>query len=155
MARTGWRTDQLLQFSDTVSTKKWDFVSLLIGVNDFYQNVPSQAFKPKFEEMLDTAIAFAKNQHERVLVVSIPDYGYTPFGQNDQARISAGIDEYNTVVAAVCTAKKVEFVSITDISRNGLSEPDLVASDGLHPSGKQYALWVRRIKSLDFFKQYK
>ena len=105
VARTGWRTDQLLQFSDTVSIKKWDFVSLLIGVNDFYQNVPSQAFKTKFEEMLDTAIAFAKNQHERVLVVSIPDYGYTPFGQNDQARISAGIDEYNAVVACSMHSK--------------------------------------------------
>jgi hypothetical protein len=82
---------------------------------------------------------------ERVFVLSIPDYGYTPFGKNNQPQISAGIDAFNAVNKSIAEKLGVAYVNITDISRNGLAEPDLVAPDGLHPSGKMYSLWVERI----------
>jgi lysophospholipase L1-like esterase len=155
IARTGWRTDQLQAALDTVKKKDWDFVSLLIGVNDFYQNVPYQAFQPKFEQMLDSAIAYAAGDKSHVLVVSIPDYGFTPFGQSNQTQITAGLDQYNSTIETVCNMYGVAFISITDISQLGLQQPDLVASDGLHPSGKQYSLWAARIADLPFFNQYR
>ena len=154
IAKTGWRTDQLQAATDTVIKKDWDFVSLLIGVNDFYQNWPVQAFKPKFEKMLDSAISFAGGDNKRVMVVSIPDYGYTPFGQANQEQISKGLEEYNATIESVCKIKEVAFTFITDISQQGLNEPDLVATDGLHPSGKQYSLWAERIAALSFFNQF-
>lgn len=155
IARTGWRTDQLQAAIDTIKKKDWDFVSLLIGVNDYYQNWPVQAFVPKFERILDSAIALAGKQKEHVLVVSIPDYGYTPFGQGNLATISAGLNNYNLVIKGICETKNVTFINITDISQLGLIQPNLVAQDGLHPSGKQYGLWVKRMVSNPFFDQFR
>ncbi len=154
IARTGWRSDQLQMAMDTVGKKDWDLVTLLIGVNDYYQNWPAPAFKPKFETALDSAISLAGGLSNRVVVLSIPDYGFTPFGQSNQQQITAGITAYNNVLEEVCQAKNVVFVNITDISQRGLQEPDLVAGDGLHPSGKQYSLWVERLITNPFFQQY-
>jgi lysophospholipase L1-like esterase len=155
IARTGWRSDQLQNATDTLQKKDYDLVTLLIGVNDYYQNWPAPAFKPKFEKMLDSAIVFAGGNKSHVLVISIPDYGYTPFGQANQAQISAGLLVYNDLIEQVSTEKGVSFMFITDISQRGLQEPDLVAGDGLHPSGKQYALWVERMVNSTFFNQYR
>ena len=155
VAKTGWRTDQLQAAIDTIKRKDWALVTLLIGVNDYYQNWPVQAFVPKFAQTLDSAIALAGNTKSHVLVLSIPDYGYTPFGAGNQAIISAGINTYNTAIATLCDQKEVTFVSITDISQGGLANPDLVATDGLHPSGKQYELWVERLLTFSFFERYR
>lgn len=155
IARTGWRSDQLQAATDTLDKKDYDLVTLLIGVNDQFQNWPAQAFKPKFEEMLDSAVAFAGGNPLKVMVVSIPDYGYTPFGQSNQPQITADLNEYNAVIQQVSNDKGVAFTNITDISQRGLQEPDLVANDGLHPSGKQYSLWVQRLVGSNFFDQYR
>ena len=155
IARTGWRTDQLQTAIDTIQRKDWDLVTLLIGVNDYYQNWPVQAFLPKFEQLLDSAISLAAGNRQHVVVLSIPDYGYTPFGQGNQPTITAGLNAYNQQIDAVCQQKNIQFITITDISQRGLQEPDLVAPDGLHPSGKQYSLWVERILTFSFFEQYR
>lgn len=155
IARTGWRSDQLQSATDTVEKRNYDLVTLLIGVNDQYQNWPVLAFKPKFEVMLDSAIAMANGNELHVLVVSIPDYGFTPFGQSNQPQITAELQEYNQIIQQVSVNKGVQFIQITDISQRGLLEPDLVANDGLHPSGKQYSLWVERMVKLEFFDQYR
>jgi lysophospholipase L1-like esterase len=155
VARTGWRSDQLQAATDTISKKDYDLVTLLIGVNDYFQNWPVQAFKPKFEELLDSAIAFAGGNPLKVMVVSIPDYGYTPFGQGNQPQITAGLNQYNTIIQQVSGDRGVTYIYITDISQRGLQEPDLVAGDGLHPSGKQYSLWVKRLVNSNFFEQYR
>jgi lysophospholipase L1-like esterase len=155
IARTGWRSDQLQTAIDTLNQKDYDLVTLLIGVNDFYQNWPAPAFEPKFTALLDSAILLAGGNKQRVLVVSIPDYGFTPFGQANQAQITAGLTEYNNLIEQQTTTKGVTYIYITDISQRGLIEPDLVASDGLHPSGKQYSLWVQRLLNSGFFHQYR
>lgn len=156
IATTGWRTDQLKQAitAAAIAPGRHNFVSLLIGVNNQYQGKSAESYKPEFEELLQTAITIAGDA-KRVLVISIPDYGYTPFGKANQAAISQAIDSFNAVNLAISSKYQVTYVNITDISRLGLEQPDLVATDGLHPSGKMYTLWTNRILDQFDFDQYK
>ncbi len=152
IATTGWRTDNL-QNAINSGTKRsnYDLVTLLIGVNNQFQNRPFDQYEKEFPELLEKAISLANGSPENVLVVSIPDYGFTPFGQQrDMDKISREIDAYNVFAASVSTDKGVAFVNITDITRNGLDDPSLVASDGLHPSGKAYGQFIERIYPLVF-----
>lgn len=148
IATTGWRTDNLKEAIRHAKLKpEYSLVSLLIGVNNFYQGRSVESYKPEFEDLLQTAIKLAGGVKSRVFVVSIPDYGYTPFGKNNQAAISKGIDVFNEANELIAKKMGVKYFNITDISRKGLIEPDLVAFDGLHPSAKMYAEWVERILS--------
>ena len=146
IAKTGWRTDDLKTAILRAKLKaEYNLVSLLIGVNDYYQGKSVESYAPEFEELLTLAIEFAGGDKSNVFVLSIPDYGYTPFGKAIQGEISAGIDTFNAANKSISEKLGVKYFSITDISRKGLAEPDLVASDGLHPSEKMYAEWVQRI----------
>ena len=143
IARTGWTTDELKNNIPNYDIKDstFDIVSLLIGVNNQYRGRSVEPYKMEFKDLLDEAIKRAKGRKDRVFVVSIPDYAYTRFGGGD-ANISKGIDEYNAANKKIANTEGVVYIDITPISRNGLKDPTLVASDGLHPSGKQYSLWV-------------
>jgi len=150
IARTGWRSDELLstvQVAATTSDLKpdWDLVSVLIGVNNFYQGRPIETYEAELRTLLDIAIQLAGQRSDRVFVVSIPDYAYTPFGAAlpDPAAVSAGIDAFNAVNRRVALEKDLTWLNITDLSRLGLVMPALVADDGLHPSGLQYNRWVQ------------
>jgi len=148
IATTGWRTDELMgaiQKSSLTST--YDLVSLLIGVNNQYQGRSVEAYKPEFEALLKKAIELAGNDKSKVFVVSIPDYGYTPFGKPKQPSISRDIDLFNAANKEITEKAGVHYINITDISRKGFDDPTLVASDGLHPSGEQYKQWVERIRA--------
>jgi lysophospholipase L1-like esterase len=148
IATTGWRTDDLkkailaLKPSDDHS-----LVSLLIGVNNQYQGKSPESYAPEFEELLRMAISFAGGDKSKVFVVSIPDYGYTPFGKEKQQAITKAIDEFNAVNRSITENYGVKYFNITDISRKGFDDPALVANDGLHPSGKMYGEWVKVILS--------
>ena len=143
IATTGWRTDQLKSAVKAANlTKDYTLVSLLIGVNNQYQGMSANSYTPEFQELLKMAIELAGNDKSKVFVVSIPDYGYTPFGKSNQPAISKGIDEFNDANRSIAQILGVHYFNITDISRKGLAEPDLVAGDGLHPSGKMYSQWV-------------
>ena len=148
IATTGWRTDNLKQAISKTKFKKdesYNVVSLLIGVNNYYQGKTVESYAPEFEELLKTAIQLAGSDKASVFVLSIPDYGYTPFGKENQQKISEGIDAYNAVNKSITEKYGVKYYNITDISRRGLDETDLVAADGLHPSEKMYAEWVNVI----------
>lgn len=146
IATTGWRTDNLMNAISIAKLKdEYDLVSLLIGVNNQYQGKPIEQYATEFEELLKTSIRLAKGNKENVFVVSIPDYGFTPYGQKNQLKISKEIDQFNDVNKKITDQYSIKYINITDISRQGLSEPSLVASDGLHPSEKMYALWVQEI----------
>ena len=148
IATTGWRTDNLSHAISKAKFKKeetYNLVSLLIGVNNYYQGKSVESYAPEFEELLKTAIKLAGGEKSSVFVLSIPDYGYTPFGKEKQESISAGIDAYNAVNKSITEKYGIKYFNITDISRRGLSEADLVASDGLHPSEKMYSQWVELI----------
>lgn len=146
IATTGWRTDNLKDAIEAANLKpEYDLVSLLIGVNNQYQGKPMAVFEREFEELLQTSIKLAQGKKKNVFVVSIPDYGYTPFGKAKQEKISAELDQYNASSKRIAARYGVKYFYITEISRNGLNDPELVASDGLHPSGKMYAQWVEMI----------
>ncbi len=150
IATTGWRTDNLKDAIEKAQLKnEYDLVSLLIGVNNQYQGKSAEQYEVEFEGLLKISIQLAKGKKENVFVVSIPDYGYTPFGQPKQTEISKALDQFNEINKRITDKAGITYVNITDISRNGIEQPDLVAGDGLHPSGKMYSLWVERIvKSL-------
>lgn len=156
IARTGWRTDELAKsIEEQQPDKDFDMVSLLIGVNNQFQGRSVESYEPEFEELLKTAIEHAGGDTSKVFVVSIPDYGFTPFGQSNQKKISKELDDYNEANQRITEAYGIDYYYITDISRQGFEDPELVADDNLHPSGKQYAQWVGLIlkdqKFLDRF----
>lgn len=146
IATTGWRTDQLKKaILDANLKNEYGMVSLLIGVNNQYQKKSAESYAPEFEELLNMAVALAGGKKENVFVVSIPDYGYTPFGKPKQEEISKAIDQFNEVNLTITTKMGIKYVNITDLTREGLAKPEYVAGDGLHPSGVMYGLWVERI----------
>jgi lysophospholipase L1-like esterase len=143
IARTGWTTEDLsTAITDAkLNDSTYSMVSLLIGVNNQYRGRNVETYAPEFEKLLQKAIQLANGKKEKVFVVSIPDYAYTSFG-NGNAQISAGIDAYNKVNKEISDKYGVIYFNITPISREGLMDKELVATDGLHPSGKQYKRWV-------------
>lgn len=144
IAKTGWTTDELKgAINDENISKTYDFVSLLIGVNNQYREYPVEQQEKEFEELLQMAINFAGKDTSRVFVVSIPDYGVTPFGQNgDPEKIASEIDLYNEINLKISKKYKVRYFNITPISREAANDSDLIANDGLHPSGLMYRKWV-------------
>jgi acyl-CoA thioesterase I len=151
IAQTGWTTTNLISAIDSQNpTSDFDLVTLLIGVNNQYQNKPFSLYETEFPQLVTKAIAFAKGNKSKIIVVSIPDYAYTPFGQgsSNAQNISTQIDAYNLFAKNYCETNNIAFINITDITRLGLQQTNLVASDGLHPSKIAYSKFVERILPL-------
>jgi acyl-CoA thioesterase I len=145
IARTGWTTSNLLYaISNQNPSNDYDLVTLLIGVNNQYQGDLFSVYQKEFPELLNKSIFLAKGDKSNVIVVSIPDYAFTPYGNGNQ-KISKEIDAYNAFAENYCSKNNITFINITDITRQGLSDPSLVATDNLHPSAKAYGLFVDRI----------
>ncbi len=147
IAQTSWTTKRLLEsVNNTEISGLGDevLVSLLIGVNNQFQNLPFNVFVDEFNLLVSKAIEIAGNS-EMVFVVSIPDYGVTPFGSNNSDQIAEEIDRYNNHIAEVCFGLDIPFVNITEISRTLGDADDALATDNLHPSGFQYGKWVEEI----------
>lgn len=147
VAQTGWTTTNLKTaiVNENINAE-YDLVTLLIGVNNQYQNKPFSLYEQEFPELLSTAIALAKGDLNRVIVVSIPDYAYTLVGLGgNEDLISSQIDQYNLFAKNHTESLGVTFVNITDITRQGLANPALVAYDNLHPSELAYTEFVERI----------
>lgn len=146
IAQTGWRTDNLMNAIETQNPdSNYNLVSLLIGVNNQFQRSDFETYILEFEQLLKTAIKLADDVKNSVFVVSIPDYGYTPFGIDSQKFISEEIDKYNLANKQITQKYGVAYINITPISREGIEKPEYVAGDGLHPSGVMYEEWVKLI----------
>jgi acyl-CoA thioesterase I len=148
IATTGWTTTNLISAINTENpASNYDLVTLLIGVNNQYQNKPFSIYEKEFPELVNKAIALARGDKSNVIVVSIPDYAFTPVGKqfSNPSKISSEIDNYNAFAQKYCLQQQIEFVSITDITRQGFTNPLLVATDGLHPSELAYSAFVERI----------
>ena len=145
IATTGWTTDELIDaiLRSDVSDKKYDLVTLLIGVNDQYRGLSQENYKAKFQQILNTAIKLAAGNKKHVFVLSIPDYGVTPFGKENEATISSQIDEFNVINKQISNTAGVNYLDITPISKLAKNDPDMIAGDGLHPSAKMYREWVK------------
>jgi lysophospholipase L1-like esterase len=148
LARTGWTSAELLIAMDSYSyDREYDFVSLLIGVNNQFRGNQISEFEMDLNELIDRAIALANHDPEHVLVLSIPDWGQTPFGAAyNVSEIAQEIDQYNQLIEQMSASKGVTFIEITAISRLAATQPNLIAADGLHPSADMYALWAAEIE---------
>ena len=146
VATTGWTTDELMSGIVKSDVKgPFDLVSLLIGVNNQYRGYDEDQFEKEFKVLLDQAIGFAGGNNYHVFVVSIPDYGVTPFvteKELDAEKIKHELDSYNAIAQKIATLRDVSYIDITPISRKADSIPSLIAIDGLHPSGEMYMEWV-------------
>ncbi len=145
IAVTGWTTRNLIDAINTTPPTKpvYDFVTLLIGVNNQYQGRSQTEYATAFTELLNKAIQFAGNRPGRVAVLSIPDWGVTPFANGrDRSEIAKQIDAFNAINKQITLDKAVKYIDITPSSRMAASDPSLVAGDGLHPSGKEYQKWA-------------
>lgn len=131
-----------------IMDQKFDFVSLLIGVNNQYRGRDKEQYRTELKELLQDAITLAKANKKHVFVVSIPDWYYSPFGKKSPKKdISKNIDAYNAVKKEETEKLGIQFIDITPISRLADQDPSLIAGDGLHPSGKMYGFWVQKIIS--------
>jgi lysophospholipase L1-like esterase len=152
IAKTVWTTDELSAAIDEEERKlplrvPYRLVTLQIGVNDQYRGRPVAEFRPLFSKLLERAIAFAGGDPRQVLVLSIPDWGRTPFARaqgRDAGVVTRELDEYNAASAQLCAARGVRWVDITDLTR-ARGGGEAVVDDGLHPSATMYARWVARI----------
>ena len=147
IAKTGWTTDELDAAIDAAHlAKQYDIVSLLIGVNNQYRGRAVKNFKIEFEHLLQRAIQFANNKPNHVFVLSIPDWGVTPFAAGIEGKKIAGeIDAYNIICEKSAVAFKTHFINITTSQRADSNKPGFVAPDGLHPSRKEYSKWAVKL----------
>ena len=145
IARTGWTTAELMDgIAEARKKKEYKLVSLLIGVNNQYRGQSIERFRTEFRTLLETSIEYASGRKDRVFVLSIPDWGVSPFGaRSDRAKVAREIDAFNAVAEEECDKAGILYIDITPISRTGLSDLSMFASDGLHFSGKMYGLWAR------------
>ena len=149
LATTGWTTQDLLRGIDqhVDSNKSYNLVSILIGVNNQYQGIPISTYEPDLRKIIEMALEKVDGDSEKVFMLSIPAYAYTPFGKGNRT-ISQELDAYNALNKHLAEEDHITRVNITPLSREGLDKPSLVADDGLHPSALQYGEWVRKIKPL-------
>lgn len=162
IARTGWTTDELSAALDALERGEavemaegeraahpappYQLVTLLIGVNNQYRGRSVDAYRDEFDALLARSIDYAGGQAGRVVVLSIPDWGATPFAQGrDRAQIAHEIDAYNAAKRAACAAAGVAFVDITGLTREAAQRPELLARDGLHPAGIDYLRWAKAV----------
>jgi lysophospholipase L1-like esterase len=147
VAKTGWTTDELSRaIADANPQGPYDMVSLLIGVNNQYRNYSPQLYKKEFIQLLEQAIDFAGKNASHVVVISIPDWGVTPFAEGrDREKIALEIDHFNSINREVAGAYGVTYVDITPHSRITETQESMVADDKLHPSVNMYRFWAKRV----------
>jgi len=145
VARSGWTTDELSAgIDDARPTGMFDVVTLLIGVNNQYRSRAAEEYRTQFRALLARAIGFAGGRAGHVIVISIPDWGATPFARGrDRAAIARDIDAFNAVNRDESTRAGAKYVDVTAISRRAAVETDLIGDDKLHPSSSMYAAWVQ------------
>jgi lysophospholipase L1-like esterase len=148
IAKTGWTTDELASsIREHNLHETFTFVTLLIGVNNQYRGRDVDNYKQEFTQLLDQAIVFANGHTQNVFVVSIPDWGVTPFAEGkDRAKVAKEIDAYNSACKHITLMYKCHFTDITDSTRKNGTTPEYLAEDGLHPSAKEYQVWAERLE---------
>ena len=146
IAKTGWTTDELIDTLNNLQLDKFDVVSLLIGVNNQFRGYQIDKYVMEFESLLNRAIDYSKDK-KNVFVLSIPDYGVTPFGKvKGQERIYREINSYNNINRIMAEKYNVMYFDITEISRKAENDSSLLAEDKLHPSKKMYKMWIEKLK---------
>lgn len=158
IATTGWTTDELAAaIRERALQETFSVVSLLIGVNNQYRGRSLENYREEFQALLRQAIVFAGGHARHVAVLSIPDWGQTPFAVSDASRqrdpelIAKEIDAFNAAAKELALAHRCGWLDITESTRENARQPGFLATDGLHPSGSEYAVWAARLAPV--FKQ--
>lgn len=148
IAKTGWNTRNLIDAIETNNlSSNYNLVTLLIGVNNQFQRIPFSTFENEYSVLVQKAIKAVNSDKDKLIILSIPDYAFTPFGRGSQ-NISNDIETYNTYIKNFCINNNITFLNITNITKMGLTNPSLVANDGLHPSKEAYTKFVERLLPL-------
>lgn len=154
IAKTGWTTDELSNAIDnTEMLETYDIVSLLIGVNNQYRGRSANEFKTEFENLLQKAIQFTGNRSYRVFIISIPDWGITPFAETllpdvpgrNRKKVAEEINAYNYICETLATEFQTNFINITHAQREDGNKTEFIAADGLHPSVQEYKKWAAKL----------
>ena len=147
IAKPGWTSNDLITAITVsgINNLKFSFVTLLIGVNDEAQGLSLSNYKSNFQQLLSTAINFANGDASHVFVLSIPDWGVTPFAKGQDSTISPQIASFNVINRSASMSAGVNYLDITGISKQAATNLSLIAPDGLHPSGEMYQLWVQQL----------
>jgi len=157
VAKTGWTTDELQsQMNETKFQPNYELVSLLIGVNNQYRWRSVDEYAKQFEALLQQAIHLAGDRPQHVTVLSIPDWSVTPFAKDrERKKIAKEIDDYNARNQAIAMRLQSQYLDITPGTREAVTDHSLLTTDGLHPSGKEYARWAARlvalVRQIDYF----
>jgi lysophospholipase L1-like esterase len=149
LATTGWTTDELSAAMDAQAfDPPYDLVSLSIGVNNQYRGRSAEEYASQFAALLERAIALAGGRPQRVVVVSIPDWGVTRFGAEsgrDVAQIARELDAFNVISRDIARRRGAQWADVAPASRRAGAAPAMLAQDGLHPSAAQYTQWLGAI----------
>lgn len=150
LAKTGWTTEELRNgIKNYRFQARYDFVSLLIGVNNQYRGLGVIQYKEELEELLQRAISLVNTKKDHVVIISIPDYSVTPFASSmDRKKIAREVEVFNSVSRALSIQYKIQYIDITPDSRDAEKDPQLIASDKLHPSAKEYSRWAEKCAEL-------
>ncbi|MFN4007089.1 MAG: SGNH/GDSL hydrolase family protein [Chitinophagaceae bacterium] len=150
VAKTGWTSGELLaHLEQHTYLPMYDYITLLIGVNNQYRGNSIDIYRKEFEILLQKALHWANQQPKQVFVLSIPDWAQTPFAKPEQREtISKGIDAFNAVNQSLATAYKVHYVNITIGTRNALTDKTILAEDQLHYSGTEHARWANAVATI-------
>lgn len=150
LAKTGWTSDELIDAAAHYAfLPEYDFVTLLIGVNNQYRGRDAASFRPEFRQLLKQALSLSGDRPNHVIVLSIPDWGGTPFAMGREVqKIREDIDAFNQVCREEADAAGTHYIDITDSQRSDGSNPEFLAGDGLHPSGKEYAKWAALVSQV-------
>lgn len=146
IAETGWKSYDLINAIESSNfEKKYDYVSLLIGVNNQFNSRPVNEFENDLDKLL-IKINNLKKKSGSVLIISIPDWGSSPYGVGfDRNEISNEINTFNNSLKSFANTNGLNYVDVTEISRRAINEPNLIAIDNLHPSGIMYLEWAKKI----------
>ena len=150
IATTGWTTDELAaSIREHNIHETFSFVTLLIGVNNQYRGHSLDNYREEYTQLLTQAITYAGGKAQNVFILSIPDWGATPFAEGkDRQKIAKGIDEYNAACKEITLAHKCQYLEITASTREHGQDKEYLAGDGLHPSGKEYGIWSERLAEM-------
>lgn len=150
LAKTGWTTDELLAaMKDYQFLRGYDWVTLLIGVNNQYRGRPLREYEMDLEILVNKALDLAGGHAGHLIILSIPDWGVTPFAKGrDRAEIAREIDQYNTVKREMAAARGIHYIDITPGTRQAVEGSPWIAADGLHPSAREYARWAEAVSGL-------
>ena len=149
IATTGWKTYDLINaINNTNFTNKYDYISLLIGVNNQFNSRPIEEFEEDLNKLMKKMKDLKKNDGS-IIIISIPDWGYTPYGNvSERDDISKQINLFNSRLKYFASTNDLKYVDITEISRRAIKEPNLISNDNLHPSGIMYLEWAKKIYNI-------